>query len=62
MLRKARLDTACFFQDLFGWRATQNCIFELAIVQREAVERLGMVFPAAGQVVVVRPVGGPPVA
>ena len=27
---------------------------ELATVQREAVERLGMVFPEAGQVVVVR--------
>jgi len=29
-------------------------IQELATVQREAVERLGMVFPEAGQVVVVR--------
>jgi cell division protein FtsL len=36
---------------------------ELATVQREAVERLGMVFPEAGQVVVVREVGpGVPVA
>ncbi|HWR98162.1 MAG TPA: hypothetical protein VN317_07035 [Candidatus Methanoperedens sp.] len=32
----------------------------LATVQREAIERLGMVFPAAGQVIVVR-VGAPPV-
>jgi hypothetical protein len=35
---------------------------ELATVQREAVERLGMVFPEAGQVVVVRSGAGAPVA
>ena len=36
---------------------------ELATVERMAVERLGMVFPEAGQVVVVREVGpGVPVA
>ncbi len=35
---------------------------DLATVQREAVERLGMVFPEAGQVVVVRESGGAPVA
>jgi cell division protein FtsL len=35
---------------------------ELATVQREAVERLGMVFPEAGQVVVVRETAGAPVA
>ena len=33
---------------------------ELATVQREAIERHGMVFPAAGQVIVVR--GGAPAA
>ena len=35
---------------------------DLATVQREAVERLGMVFPEAGQVVVVRASAGAPVA
>lgn len=35
---------------------------ELASVQREAVERLGMVFPEAGQVVVVREGAGAPIA
>lgn len=35
---------------------------DLSIVQREAVERLGMVFPVAGQVVVVRASAGAPVA
>ncbi len=35
---------------------------ELATVQREAVARHGMVFPAAGQVVVVREGRGAPVA
>lgn len=35
---------------------------ELASVQREAVERLGMVFPEAGQVIVVREGAGAPVA
>jgi len=35
---------------------------DLATVQRAAVERLGMVFPAPGQVVVVRAGGGAPVA
>jgi cell division protein FtsL len=35
---------------------------ELATVQREAVKRLGMVFPEAGQVVVVREGAGAPVA
>ena len=35
---------------------------DLATVQREAVERLGMVFPDAGQVVVVRASAGAPVA
>lgn len=36
---------------------------ELATVQREAIERHGMVFPAAGQVIVVRgPATGDPVA
>jgi cell division protein FtsL len=35
---------------------------DLATVQREAVERLGMVFPEAGQVVVVRAGAGMPVA
>ena len=35
---------------------------DLATVQREAVERLGMVFPEAGQVVVVRAGAGAPVA
>ena len=35
---------------------------DLATVQREAVERLGMVFPEAGQVVVVSARGGAPVA
>lgn len=35
---------------------------DLATVQREAVERLGMVFPDAGQVVVVRAAPGLPVA
>lgn len=35
---------------------------ELATVQREAVGRLGMVFPEAGQVVVVREGAGAPVA
>lgn len=34
---------------------------ELATVQREAVERLGMVFPEPGQVVVVRAGAGAPV-
>ena len=37
-------------------------IQELATVQREAIERLGMVFPGAGQVVVVRASAGAPVA
>jgi len=35
---------------------------DLATVQREAVGRLGMVFPEAGQVVVVRASAGTPVA
>jgi len=35
---------------------------DLATVQREAVGRLGMVFPEAGQVVVVRASAGAPVA
>ena len=35
---------------------------DLSTVQREAVGRLGMVFPAAGQVVVVRAIAGLPVA
>jgi len=35
---------------------------DLATVQREAVERLGMVFPEAGQVYVVRASAGAPVA
>ena len=35
---------------------------DLATVQREAVERLGMVFPEAGQVVVVRATAGAPLA
>jgi hypothetical protein len=35
---------------------------DLATVQREAVGRLGMVFPLAGQVVVVRANAGAPVA
>ena len=35
---------------------------DLATVQREAVERLGMVFPEAGQVVVVRASAGVPTA
>lgn len=35
---------------------------DLATVQREAVGRLGMVFPDAGQVVVVRASAGAPVA
>jgi cell division protein FtsL len=35
---------------------------DLATVQRAAVERLGMVFPEPGQVVVVRAVGGAPIA
>jgi len=35
---------------------------DLATVQREAVGRLGMVFPEAGQVVVVRGRAGAPVA
>jgi len=35
---------------------------DLATVQREAVERLGMVFPQAGQVVVVRASAGAPMA
>ena len=35
---------------------------DLSTVQREAVERLGMVFPEAGQVVVVRAGAGTPVA
>ena len=35
---------------------------DLATVQREAVERLGMVFPATGQVVVVRAGAGAPAA
>jgi cell division protein FtsL len=35
---------------------------ELATVERMAVERLGMVFPEAGQVVVVREGAGAPVA
>lgn len=35
---------------------------DLATVQREAVERLGMVFPGAGQVVVVRESAGAAVA
>lgn len=35
---------------------------DLATVQREAIERLGMVFPAAGQVVVVRANAAAPVA
>jgi cell division protein FtsL len=35
---------------------------DLATVQREAVERLGMVFPDAGQVVVVRGSAGAPFA
>jgi len=35
---------------------------DLATVQRVAVERLGMVFPEAGQVVVVRASVGAPVA
>jgi cell division protein FtsL len=35
---------------------------ELATVQREAVERLGMVFPEAGQVVVVRSGAAAPLA
>jgi cell division protein FtsL len=35
---------------------------DLATVQREAVERMGMVFPEAGQVVVVRVGAGAPVA
>ena len=35
---------------------------DLATVQHEAVERLGMVFPAAGQVVVVRASAGAPIA
>jgi len=35
---------------------------DLATVQREAVERLGMVFPETGQVVVVHASAGAPVA
>ncbi len=35
---------------------------DLATVQREAVGRLGMVFPGAGQVIVVRASAGAPVA
>ena len=35
---------------------------DLATVQREAVGRLGMIFPEAGQVVVVRASAGAPVA
>lgn len=35
---------------------------DLGTVQREAVERLGMVFPEAGQVVVVRASAGVPTA
>jgi hypothetical protein len=35
---------------------------DLASVQRAAVERLGMVFPQAGQVVVVRTSVGAPIA
>ena len=35
---------------------------DLRTVQREAVQRLGMVFPEAGQVVVVRTHAGAPVA
>jgi hypothetical protein len=35
---------------------------DLATVQREALERLGMVFPEAGQVVVVRANAAAPVA
>ena len=35
---------------------------DLATVQREAVERMGMVFPEAGQVVVVRASAAAPVA
>jgi hypothetical protein len=56
------LAVATIGRDMGSLEVELASLQDLATVQREAVERMGMVFPEAGQVVVVRAGAGAPVA